>query len=67
MTATSVGEIYFLMGSFLNYVDVVGCEMVLKLSMVSRFALRNYVAKFLTFFDQGYLGRWSKVDKIWST
>ena len=39
MTATSVGEIYFLLGSFFNYVDVVGCEMVLEMSMVCRFAL----------------------------
>ena len=38
MTATSVGEIYFVLGSFFNYVDVVDGEMILEKSTVCRFA-----------------------------
>ena len=37
MTATSVGEIYFVLGSFFNYVDVVDGEMILEKSTVCRF------------------------------
>ena len=39
MTATSVGEKYFVLGSFFNYVDVVDGEMILEKSTVCTFAL----------------------------
>ena len=39
MTGTSVGKIYFVLGSFFNYVNVVGYEIVLVMSTVCIFAL----------------------------